>query len=76
MDPMSMKCLVDKWGDLGLQPFDIHENNPIKWVDMCVVDTFCGGLTLPCDWIVVDSDIAFMKGTTAGNIVGREPGSE
>jgi hypothetical protein len=30
-----------------------------------------GGATLPCDWLVVDGDSAFYKGTPKGDIIAR-----
>jgi hypothetical protein len=30
-----------------------------------------GGATLPCDWLVVDGDSAFYKGTPKGEVISR-----
>ena len=53
MNPTDIGHLVDEWKKLG---FHTHEgkNNPVKWVDICVVEAMFGGATLQCDWITVE----------------------
>ncbi|PKO02878.1 MAG: hypothetical protein CVU43_05520 [Chloroflexi bacterium HGW-Chloroflexi-5] len=71
MNPMDIRCLIEEWGKLG---FHTHAggNNPTKWIDVCVVEFVFGGVTLPCDWIEVVGDIAYLKDTSKGKLIGRE----
>ena len=71
MSPVDMRHLVHKWVRRGFHAWD-DGDNPGKWVDVCVVEAMFGGTTLPCDWIEVDGDIAFMKGVSRGEVIGRE----
>jgi len=70
MNPMDIESLIDEWTELGFQTH-AGGDNPSKWIDVCVVDTF-GGLTLPCDWITVQDLSAAIKGESANSeVVGR-----
>ena len=71
MNPMDIGSLVEEWQALG---FRTHEggDNPRKWSDACVVEAIFGGATMPCDWIEVEGDIAFLKGTDKGNVIGPQ----
>lgn len=71
MNGMDMLLLVEHWQGLG---FNTHygTTRPIKWRDICIVELFSGGPTLPCDWIAVDpgTATAWLKGTGRG---GNDP---
>ncbi len=71
MNPTDIVSLIERWKGLGFQTHEGGEN-PSKWVDVCVVEALFGGATLPCDWIEVEDHIAFLKGTSKGNVVGSE----
>jgi hypothetical protein len=71
MNPMGIGSLVEEWQSRG---FHTHNGNnmPNKWVDVCVVEALFGGATLPCDWIEIEGDVAFYRGTPKGEVIGRE----
>jgi len=71
MNPMDIGHLANEWKRRGFHTHDGGEN-PSKWVDACVVEAMFGGTTLPCGWIEVDGDIAFLKGVSKGEVVGRD----
>jgi hypothetical protein len=71
MNPMDIGHLVEEWKKLGFHTHD-GGDNPSKWVDVCVVEAMFGGTTLACDWIEVDGDTAFLKGTSKGKLIGGE----
>lgn len=73
MNPRDIGNLVEEWAALGFTP-TTECNGAKRWQDVCVVESFFGGATLPCDWIEVDCEqrIAYLRGTDAGPIVGRE----
>ncbi len=71
MSPADMKHLVDEWERRGFRTRD-DKDNPGKWVDVCVVEALFGGATLPCHWIEVDGNTAFLKGTSRGEVIGRD----
>ena len=71
MNPMDIHSLTGRWKRLGFHTHDGGEN-PVKWVDVCVVEALFGGLTLPCDWIEIDGDIAHFKNKPNGKVIGRE----
>ena len=70
MNPRDIQRLVDEWQELG---FKTHEGgeNPSKWAEVCVVESFLGGATLPCEWIEVEDEIAFIKEKPKGATFGR-----
>lgn len=72
MNPLDIRYLVDRWRALGLTPMMARDGTQC-WKDVCVVESLFGGATLPCDWIEVDCEqrIAYLQGTDAGPIVGR-----
>jgi len=68
MDPMGIDSLVKHWKSLG---FRTHRGGKSpKWLDVCVVDTCSGQPTLPCDWIEVENNSAFLKGKPKGEVFG------
>ena len=71
MNPSDIGCLLTEWQALGFHTHD-GGDSPSRWVDICVVETMFGGATMPCDWIEVDGDCAFYKGTAKGAVIGRE----
>ena len=73
MNPMDAKATVDYWQNLGASPQGNVEGKLI-WKDVCVVEHMLGGITLPCDWIVLDKDrsCAYMKEKPSEPIVGRD----
>ena len=71
MNPRDIGHLVEEWKDLGFHTHD-RGDNPVKWVDVCVVEAMFGGATLPCDWIEVDGNIAYLKNESKGKGVGRD----
>ena len=71
MNPMDIGSLIDEWKERGFHTYDA-EDNPSKWVDVCVVEASYGGATLPCDWIAIEDNTAFLRGADKGEVVGRE----
>ena len=72
MNPRDIKSLVDEWAGLGFQPTEERDGRNV-WKDCCVVESMFGGCTLPCDWLEIakDSQSAWLKGTSPGDIKGR-----
>ncbi len=70
MNPMDIGSLVEEWTQLGFQAH-LGDDSPEQWVDVCVVEALFGGPTLPCDWIEIDGDVAFLPGTDKGDVIGR-----
>ena len=70
MSPMGIGYLIEEWGELGFHTHD-GGNNPSKWIDVCVIESMFGGATLPCDWIEVVDDIAYLKNESKGEVIGR-----
>lgn len=72
MNPLDMQDMVNYWQDRGLTPFEEIDGQNY-WKDMCVVE-FCGGPTLPCDWLQQDEDGAsvHLRSKPRGLIIGRE----
>lgn len=73
MSPMAIASLVDEWESLGFQTTEIIEGERV-WKDVCVVESMFGGSTLACGWLEFDPEqrMAYLKGTSPGEIVGRE----
>ncbi len=73
MNSSDVQHLVEFWQDKGLIPFEIIDGKKV-WKDMCIVEAFFGGPTLPCDWIEYDreSNCVYLRGTPRGNIIGRK----
>ena len=69
MNPMDIGQLVEEWKKLGFHTHD-GGDSPVKWVDVCVVEFMFNGATLPCDWIEVDGDIAYLKNESKGKVIG------
>jgi|TARA_B110000503_G_C7153033_1_gene416025 hypothetical protein len=71
MNPMDVSDLVSQWSNRG---FYTHEggDSPTKWVDVCVLEALFGGATLPCDWIEVEGDEAYLKGSEKGVLMSRD----
>ena len=65
-----MGKLIEGWQNFGFHTHDEQDGEPVKWVDVCVVEFFRA--TLPCDWIDFNEDGAFLKGHTAGELVNRD----
>ena len=68
MNPVDIGHLVDEWQSLGFHTHD-GDDNPERWVDVCAVEVIP---TLPCDWIDIVDNAAFLKGTARGQVVSRE----
>ena len=68
MNSMDISFLIEQWKELGFHTH-IGGKRPVKWVDVCVVEAMSGGATLPCDWLEVDGDIAYLKNKAKGRIV-------
>jgi hypothetical protein len=60
---LAVRILYTLWG---------WGDNLIKWIDLCVSEVMFGGTTLPCDWIEVDSDVAYLKNESKGKVIGRD----
>lgn len=70
MNPNDIHGLVEHWESLGFQGNEVRDG--VKhWKDFCVVEGIFGGVTLPCDWIVVEDGFAYLKGTEPGAVAGR-----
>jgi len=64
MNPYDMEDLINLWERDGYHTCDRDENgDPTKWREVCVVEGMFGGGTLPCDWIQVEDNKAFLKET-------------
>ena len=70
MNPRDITYLVEEWGNMGFHTHD-GGDTPVKWVDVCVVEGMFGGATLPCDWIEVDRDGAYLKNKPKGEVISR-----
>lgn len=70
MAPADIETLVQEWTELGFEPFGECDGE-YYWKDCCVVEGLFGGPTMPCDWIVVESGMAYLKGTEPGPVAGR-----
>jgi len=71
MNPMDIGHLVKQWEKFGFHTHD-GGDKPTKWIDVCVVEVMFGGATLPCDWIEVDGDIAYLRNESKGEAIGRD----
>lgn len=71
MNSMDMHFLIKDWQSLGFRTHD-SDDNPTRWIDVCVVSAMSDAPTLPCEWIEVDRGTAFYKGTPKGDVIGRE----
>ena len=73
MNPNDIKAVVERWSDLGFKMIETEQGQQV-WKDVCVVESMFGGPTLPCDWIIVDTElrIAYLKGTEPGAVIGRD----
>lgn len=73
MNPNDIKVLVDRWAELGFEVMGSRDGRQF-WKDVCMVEAIFGGATLPCEWLMVDTNqrIAYLKGTDAGRVVGRD----
>jgi hypothetical protein len=69
MNPLEIGLLVSKWQSLGFHTHTGGEN-PKKWIDVCVVQSMFETSTLPCDWIEIQDNTAFKKGTPKGAVIG------
>jgi hypothetical protein len=72
MDPDLMDNLIAKWIRLGFEATE-EIGGKVVWKDLCVVTSY-GVSQYGCPWIVVDiaSRTAWLKGTEAGEVVGRD----
>jgi hypothetical protein len=68
MNPRDIHMLIDEWIDAGLDVYRIENNEPVEWLDVCVVEFF--GPTLKCDWISFTDTGAYLSGTEPGTLVG------
>jgi hypothetical protein len=71
MNPRDIAALVEEWASLGFHTHD-GGDTPMKWVDVCVVEEMSGRATLPCDWIEVDGNSAYLKNKPKGKVIGRD----
>jgi hypothetical protein len=71
MNPIGIRDLVEEWGQLGFHTHD-GGNNPTKWIDVCVVEFMFGGVTLPCNWIEVVGEIAYLKNKSKDKVISRD----
>src|SRR5690554_3535880 len=74
MNPADIYHLIEEWQALGFHTHDGGEN-PSRWVDVCVVQSFLGA-TLPCNWIEIEDYSAFYKGQPKGEVIGRDAFAE
>jgi hypothetical protein len=72
MNSMDIGFLVDEWKSRGFHTTKGGRKNPKMWDEVCVVQAMFGGATLPCDWIEVEGDTAYKKGTPMGQVIGCE----
>lgn len=70
MNPADIRHLAEHWETLGFQGKEVIDGKP-HWKDFCVVEGVFGGVTLPCDWIVVEAGSAHLRGTEPGRVAGR-----
>jgi hypothetical protein len=73
MNSQDMRLLVERWAQLGFAPWESRNGSDV-WLDMCVLESSASGPTMPCDWLVFDSDrrIAYLRGTEPGDVWGRD----
>ena len=72
MNPMDIGSLVEEWGNMGFHTHEIEGDQPVRWMDVCVVEAMLGGATLPCDWIAIEGGVAFHNAYPRGEVVGRD----
>lgn len=68
MNQIDILMMLERWKALG---FRTHKGgkNP-KWLDVCIICAFFDKPTMPCDWIVTDGAIAYMKDKPIGEVIG------
>ena len=70
MNPRDMYSTLDEWEELGFN-IKVNESTNHKWTDLCVVEAMFPEHSAVCDWLEVDGDSAYLKGTPKGAIIGR-----
>lgn len=67
MDPRSMDGMIEEWEKRGLHGI-VEKDGARYWQDFCIVESFLGGPTLPCDWLEFDREhrCVFLKGRPKG----------
>jgi hypothetical protein len=76
MNGLEISTLLDKLVDAGLNAYRIENGNPVKWIDLCVVE-FCRPISicnfrynLKCDWISFTDTGAYLSGTELDPFAG------
>jgi hypothetical protein len=65
----NMRSYISQMQAKGLVMFIERDGQPVGWQDGCVVIN--NQPTLPCDWITLEKDLAWLRGTEPGDIIGR-----
>jgi len=70
MDPEMADALIERWVDLGFTTTEVVDGRT-QWKDFVLVDAF-GWSLYPCSWIMVNGAVAWLTGTSPGEVVGRD----
>ena len=71
MGPADIHYLFEQWESRGLHGKKVVDGKT-HWEDFCVIEGLFGARpTLPCDWIAIQNDTAYLKGTEPGVVAGR-----
>lgn len=62
MNPMGIDLMITNLKEMGFKPYK-GKGKQVKWNDACVVGSFAGEPTLPCDWIEIKDGMASLKTT-------------
>ena len=72
MNPMDIRRVVERWESMGFDARGTDSDGNAVWKDVCVVEGMLGGPTLPCEWLVVEHGVAYLRGTEPGEVRGRD----
>ncbi|MBA6413672.1 hypothetical protein H2508_11185 [Parahaliea sp. F7430] len=72
MNSMDIEMILEEWEHKGFNTHEVKSGEPVRWLDICIVQEMFGGPTLPCDWIEVEGSVAFHKSYPRGEVVCSE----
>lgn len=68
MNGMDIYLMLDDWKRLGFKTH-LGGKRPTKWIDVCVVEAMFADEGVPCSWLVVEDNTAYLKGTAKGEVI-------